>query len=171
MHLTPIHMLLRLVCLFVLLTAINACTFKVREPSGEEKAQITNELIALTNEIRAAAERADAEGLLQYHSETSNATHINDGTRYTKNDLLAHYQNVYTGVAKQEINIGNPTVTIFSEHLALVTSQGRFTSTSKSGSSISGDVAWTYLWQKNNGIWELIHAHQSFPGPIARSGQ
>ncbi len=171
MHFIPADMPLRLVYLFILLTTVNACTFQVREPSGEEKAQITNEVLALTNEIRAAAERADADGLLQYHSETSNATHINDGTRYTKNDLLAHYRDVYTGVAKQEINIGNPSVTIFSENLALVTSQGRFTSTSKSGSRLSGDVAWTYLWQKKNGTWMLMHAHQSFPGPIARSGQ
>ncbi len=73
-------------------------------------------------------------------------------------------------MARQEINIGDPTITFFSSDLVLVTSQGRFTSTSKSGSVLSGDVAWTYLWQRQNGAWLLAHAHQSFPGPIARSG-
>jgi ketosteroid isomerase-like protein len=78
---------------------------------------------------------------------------------------------VYNGVAKQEINIGSPTVRFFSPDLVLVTSQGRFTSTSQSGAVLSGDVSWTYLWERQNGVWSLAHAHQSFPGPIARSGQ
>ena len=160
----------RIILLSLLVTTLNACTLRVSEPSPEERNQITNEIMALTSEIRAAAERADADGLLRHHSAAPNAYHINDGKVYTRNDLLANYQQVYTGVAKQEINIGNPTVTILNKDLVLVTSQGRFTSTSNSGSNLSGDVAWTYLWKRENGVWTLQHAHQSFAGPIGRVG-
>ena len=153
----------------VLAMCLSACTLRVNEPSPEERAQITNEIMALIGEIRAAAERADADGLLLHHSDAPNAYHINDGKIFTRADLLAHYRNVYSGVSGQEINIGNPTINILNKDLVLVTSQGRFTSTSTSGSSISGDVAWTYLWKRDAGVWTLLHAHQSFAGPIARA--
>ena len=156
--------------LILLSLSLSACTLRVNEPSQDERVQITNEILALTSEIRAAAERADADGLFQHHSAEPNAFHINDGRLYTKNDLLNQYRQTYAGVARQEINIGSPTVNILNNDLVLVTSQGRFTSTSKSGSSISGDVAWTYLWQREAGIWTLLHAHQSFAGPIAPAG-
>lgn len=160
----------RFLLLVFFASTLSACTLRVGEPSPEERTQITNEIMALTSEIRAAAERADAESLFRHHSAAQNAFHINDGKVYTRADLLTHYRDVYTGVARQEINIGNPSITIFNKDLVLITSQGRFTSTSKSGSNLSGDVAWTYLWKRENGIWTLNHAHQSFAGPIGRSG-
>ena len=166
----PKHQMTRYFSIFLLLTTLSACTLRVNEPSPEERAQITNEIMALTSEIRAAAERADADGLFHHHSAAPNAYHINDGKVFTRNDLLSQYRDTYAGVARQEINIGSPNVTILNNDLVLVTSQGRFTSTSKSGSNISGDVAWTYLWKRENGVWTLVHAHQSFAGPIAPAG-
>ena len=53
-----------------------------------------------------------------------NAFHINDGKLYTKNDLLNQYRQTYAGVARQEINIGSPTVNILNNDLVLVTSPG-----------------------------------------------
>ncbi len=140
----------------------------MREPSGEEKNQMINEVLALTNEIRAAAETADADGLFRYHSDAPDAAHIIDGKRYIRSQMVQNYREVYAGVANQAINLGSPLVKVLSPNLVLVVSQGDFTSNSKSGSSLSGGVAWTYLWQRENETWTLLHAHQSFPGPISR---
>ena len=147
----------------------NACTLRVKEPSNEEKNQIIGEVLALTNEIRAAAEAANAEGLFQYHSNAPDAMHIIDGKQYTRGQMVANYRDVYAGVASQEINLGNPTVKLISPDLVLVVSQGDFKTNSRSGTSLAGGVAWTYLWQKQTDTWVLLHAHQSFPGPISRA--
>ncbi len=160
----------RFVLLLLLLFAINACTLRVKEPTGEERNKIISEVLALTNEIRAAAEAADAEGLFKYHSDAPDAAHIIDGKVFTRGQMIANYRDVYAGVANQEINIGNPSVKILSPTLVLVVSQGSFKTNSRSGSSLSGGVAWTYLWQKQGESWVLLHAHQSFPGPISRAG-
>ena len=149
----------------------NACTFRVREPSPEERDLIITEVLARTNEIRAAAEAADADGLFRYHSDAPDAVHIIDGRQFTRSQMVANYRDVYAGVASQVINIGSPVVKVLSPDLVLVVSQGDFKTNSKSGGSLAGDVAWTYLWQKQNDAWTLIHAHQSFPGPISRAEQ
>lgn len=161
----------RLAIVLILVFLSQACTLRVREPSNEEKDQLINEILVLTDEIRAAAEAADADGLFKYHSDAPDAAHIIDGRRFIRGQMVANYRNVYAGVASQQINIGNPLVTILAPDLVLVVSQGDFTTRSKSGGALSGDVAWTYLWQKKNNAWTLLHAHQSFPGPISRSGQ
>ena len=142
----------------------------MREPSGEEKDQIVREVMALTNEIKAAAEAANADGLFRYHSNAEDAAHIIDGKRFTRSQMVTNYRNLYAGVANQKINFGEPLIKVLSPDLVLIVSQGNFTSNAKSGSSLSGDVAWTYLWKKHNDTWTLLHAHQSFPGPISRAG-
>ncbi len=162
---------MRITLLILCLILASACELRVREPSGEEKNQMISEVLALTNEIRAAAEIADADGLFRYHSDEADAAHIIDGKRFTRSQMVNNYRNVYAGVESQQINIGDPVVKVLTPELVLVVSQGDFTTRSKSGSSLSGDVAWTYLWQKQNDVWILLHAHQSFPGPISRSGQ
>lgn len=150
---------------------VSACTLRVREPSGEEKNQLTSEVLALTNEIKLAAEAADADGLFRYHSDALDAAHIIDGKRYIRSQMVNNYRDVYASVASQEINTGEPIVKVLTPDLVLVVSEGSFTTNAKSGSSLSGGVAWTYLWQKKKDGWVLLHAHQSFPGPISRAGQ
>lgn len=162
---------MRSVLLLICVLLASACEFRVREPSGEEKNQIVSEVLALTNEIRAAAEAADADGLFRHHSDAADAAHIIDGKRFSRGQMVNNYRDVYAGVASQQINIGDPMVKVISPDLVLVVSQGTFTSNSKSGGALSGGVAWTYLWQKQNEAWVLLHAHQSFPGPISPLGQ
>lgn len=162
----------RITILLSVLLLANACTLRVNEPSGEEKSKIIGEVLELTNQIRLAAESANADGLFLHHSDAPDAAHIIDGKRYAKSQMISNYRGVYAGVDNQQINLGNPVVKVLSSDLVLVASQGDFTSKSKSGGSLSGDVAWTYLWQKQQNTWVLIHAHQSFSGPISpRSGR
>lgn len=161
----------RFLFFLILVLTTSACELRVREPSGEEKNQIVNEVLALTNEIRLAAESADAEGLFRYHSDAPDAAHIIDGKQFTRGQMISNYRNVYASVESQSINIGDPVVKVLSPELVLVVSQGNFTSNATSGSSLSGGIAWTYLWKKQNEAWTLLHAHQSFPGPISRADQ
>ncbi|MFK7847649.1 MAG: nuclear transport factor 2 family protein [Rhodothermales bacterium] len=161
----------RFLFFLILVLTTSACELRVREPSGEEKSQIVNEVLALTNEIRLAAESADAEGLFRYHSDAPDAAHIIDGKQFTRGQMISNYRNVYASVESQSINIGDPVVKVLSPELVLVVSQGNFTSNATSGSSLSGGIAWTYLWKKQNEAWTLLHAHQSFPGPISRADQ
>ena len=161
--------MVRLVTCAFLLVACSSCTLRVRQPSESEKSQITAEILALTRQVQAAAERADAAGLFMYHSDASEYIHIHNGVRYTRDELVANYQGIYRDVEKQEIDIGDPVISILSQDLVLVASQGTFKTTMKSGAFLNGDIAWTYLWKRDNESWKLLHAHQSFPGPIGRA--
>lgn len=159
----------RTVLFFLVLILCSACELRVRQPTAEEKIQIETEIMTLTNQVLSAAEQADALGLFRYHSNATEFIHINNGARFTKGELVTNYQEVYSGVEKQEINIGQPVISILSKDHVLVASQGTFKTFLKSGGTLSGDIAWTYVWERNRQQegWRLLHAHQSFPGPIA----
>ena len=154
---------------FAFLILCSACELRVRQPTPEERTQIETEIMALTNQVLNAAENADALGLFKYHSNATEFIHIHNGARFTKGELVANYQDVYSGVEKQEIDVGQPMISVLSKDLVLVASQGTFKTFLKSGGSLSGDIAWTYVWERDRERdgWRLLHAHQSFPGPIA----
>ena len=160
----------RLVTLLFLVVLAQACTLRVREPSSEEKNQLINEVLVLTDEIRAAAEAADADGLFRYHSDAPDAAHIIDGKRFVRSEMVSNYRGVYAGVASQQINIGNPSVKILAPDLVLVVSQGDFTTRSKSGGALSGDVAWTYLWQKKRRNMLASNECKNMPAHLIASG-
>ena len=151
----------------LLLILISACELRVRQPTPEERSEIEDEIMALTNEVLMAAERADALGLFKYHSSETDFVHIHNGARHTRRELVDNYQDVYSGVEKQEIDIGQPVISVLSKDVVVVASQGTFKTFLKSGGSLSGDIAWTYVWERDRTIdsWRLLHAHQSFPGP------
>lgn len=161
--------MVRITYFLVALVFCSACELRVRQPTAEERRQIEAEVMALTNEVLMAAERADALGLFKYHSNQTEFVHIHNGARHTKNELVANYQDIYSGVEKQEIDIGQPVISVLSKDVVVVASQGRFKTFLKSGGSLSGDIAWTYVWERDlaQDTWRLLHAHQSFPGPIA----
>lgn len=156
----------RISLLLLVVVFCNACTLRVRQPDPQERELITAEIMALTEQVLAAAERADAQGLFMYHSSGAEFIHINNGERFTREELVAYYQNVYSGVERQEISMGDPAISILSKDAVVVASQGRFKTFRKDGSTLSGDIAWTFLWRRDPNGWKLYHAHQSFPGPI-----
>ena len=153
----------------VIVLTSSACTFRMREASDEEQAQVVAEIMALTQQVQAAAERTDVLGLFRYHSDPGTFEHIHNGVRFTRDELIADYREIYADVESQEIDIGDPLISILSRNVVLVASQGTFKTTMKSGSTLSGDIAWTYVWQREGESWTLLHAHQSFPGPIGRA--
>ena len=164
----PTLTMARITCFLIVLTLCSACELRVRQPTAEERSQIEAEVMALTNQVLAAAEQADALGLFKYHSNESEFIHIYNGARFTKDELVTNYQEVYKGVEKQEIDIGRPVFSVLSKDVVVVASQGTFKTFLKSGGTLSGDIAWTFVWERDlsRDTWRLLHAHQSFPGPI-----
>ena len=158
----------RITYFFAVLVLLSSCQLRVRQPTPEERVQIESEIMALTNEVLTSAEQADALGLFKYHSNDREFVHIHNGARFTRGELVSNYQGVYSGVEKQEIDIGQPVINVLSKDVVLVASQGTFKTYLKSGGTLSGDIAWTYVWERErtSDAWRLLHAHQSFPGPI-----
>jgi SnoaL-like domain len=139
------------------------CTMRVRQPNDAEREAIQTLALNLTRDVLDAAEAVDVEAAFRYHSNMPDAVFLIDGKRYTRQELLVSYRDIYAGVEHQEIDFGEPTVSVVSEHLVIVSSTGRFVTKMKSGGSFARDAAWTYVWVYEGGAWNIRHAHQSFP--------
>ena len=151
----------RIALLLLVLTVCNACTLRVRQPDPREREQITSEILALTNQVLMAAEQADADRLFALHSTAIEYVHINNGTRLTRDQLVAYYKDVYSEVDRQEIEMGEPAFSILSKDAVIVAWEGQFTTYRNGGSTLTGEIAWTHLWKRTENGWKLFHAHHS----------
>ena len=136
---------------------------RVRQPNDVEREALETLVLNLTHGVLDAAETVDVEAAFRYHSNMPDAVFLIDGKRYTRQELLETYRSIYAGVEHQEINFGEPSVSVVSEHLVIVSSTGRFVTKMKSGGSFARDAAWTYVWVYEGESWNIRHAHQSFP--------
>ncbi|MEZ4699740.1 MAG: nuclear transport factor 2 family protein [Rhodothermales bacterium] len=153
--------------LWLLLFALqgSGCTLRMRQPDEAERNALRETVLSLTREILDAAEQVDVEAAFRYHSALPDAVFLIDGKRYTRRELIEAYQSIYAGVESQDIDFGEPTVTVVSEHMIVVSSTGRFVTRMKSGGSFARDAAWTYVWVNEGETWNIRHVHQSFPRP------
>ncbi len=139
------------------------CTMRMRQPNDAEREALETLVLSLTRDVLDAAETVDVETAFKYHSHMPDAVFLIDGKRYTRLELVEAYRGIYAGVEHQEIDFGEPTVSVVSEHLVIVSSTGRFVTKMKSGGSFARDAAWTYVWVYEGERWNIRHAHQSFP--------
>ncbi len=136
---------------------------RVRQPNDAERETLQTMVLSLTRDVLDAAETVNVEAAFRYHSNMPDAVFLIDGKRYTRGELLEVYRGIYAGVEHQEIEFGEPTVSVVSEQLVIVSSTGRFVTKMKSGGSFARDAAWTYVWVHEGESWNIRHAHQSFP--------
>lgn len=136
---------------------------RMREPSDSERETLAALALGLTREVIAAAEQVNVEAAFRYHSNLPDAVFLVDGRRYTRGELLEAYQGIYAGVESQQIDFGEPVVTVVSEKTVIIASTGRFITKLKSGGSFARDAVWTYVWVHEGEAWNIRHAHQSFP--------
>ena len=145
------------------LLLIQGCTLSVRDVSDQVRIATTDEVMALTQDVIASAERADVDGTFRYHSDAADASFVVYGKQYNRAELVAEYRDIYAGVERQEITLGNPVVMVVNKDMAILSSEGRFVATMKSGGTVSRDMAWTFVWMRRNEQWQVVHTHQSLP--------
>jgi uncharacterized protein (TIGR02246 family) len=131
-----------------------------------EKAAVVQTVTSLTKDFVTAASRADLDATFRFFSSDADAAVLNLGTRYTRQAIIELYRPIYASLRGQEIDIGQPVVAVLSPEAAVLSTQGRFTATYRSGAQVSSQFAWTLVWVRRNGQWSVLHAHQSFPEPL-----
>jgi len=148
--------------------AVSACAPARPELSPGERAAISDTVMVLTRAMFAAAERVDPEATFAAMSADSDAAHLNVGARFTRDSLLATYRGIFAGLQGQRLALQAPTVTVLARDAAVVSANGHFTATPKTGRMIESDAAWTFVWVNRGGRWTLLHSHQSLPSTVGQ---
>ncbi len=94
--------------------------------------------------------------------DTRHAGFIIDNTYYSTYDSMISSITSNIGSAKsQQITIEKKIITVLSNRLALLTTTGQSTLTLYSDTSFTYNFYWSFVYEKINGNWKVIHSHQS----------
>ncbi len=85
-----------------------------------------------------------------------------DGQQAVRGD----FQNFFDNVKNAKIEIVSMHV-VTDGKLALANSVQHFSGVDKSGKPTEGTFRVTDVWQKQNGVWKIIHTHASYPVDLA----
>jgi len=64
-----------------------------------------------------------------------------------------------------EYKIENMTVDVLSSNVAVLLGKYSLIATDTTGTTINLSAAWTYVFNKENGKWKIVHFHDSNPLP------
>ena len=65
------------------------------------------------------------------------------------------------GIDSQTIYLDEKKITVLSEKFAIITASGSSEVFLSNGTSFSGGFNWSFVYEKINNEWKVIHSHQS----------
>jgi len=152
--------------------AIAACvtlagsTAELRAQSAPDNAQQTVEqaLRAASVQLRAAAEKLDANALYAYVLDTATPPIIEAGrVAPTRAAALAGTVAGFQGLTSISYHYTREHVTVLSPTAALWVGEGTATALLRDGREIEAPFAETLVWVMRDGQWKILHAHRSVP--------
>lgn len=111
-----------------------------------------------------AAEKANAAGLYATLRDVHSLGFVNNGRMYPPQEsLLNTFEEVFSHIQSQEIEITDKRVWVISLSAAVSSNLGHFTTTDSEGKVSEGAFIWTFVYQKLGDGWKIVHSHLSFP--------
>ncbi|MDP4209402.1 MAG: nuclear transport factor 2 family protein [Bacteroidota bacterium] len=135
---------------------------QAQQLSAKRIAIIEKQIDSIFTDNLKAGEAVDMDKLAQSVDDSRKTGFISGGAYYAAFDsLLEKVKAGKNGIARQEYVLGQKKITVLSEKDALVTASGTSTLFTTSGSTFSVKFAWTFVYEKINNVWKVIHSHQS----------
>jgi ketosteroid isomerase-like protein len=153
--------------LFALLATTTSLSTSLRQrPVAADPPQqsIEAEILAVHEQMRAAAERLDAPALYAHVLDTKTPPIIEDGrVAETRGAALLRTARGFQGLTRLSYAYTRHTITVLSPTTALWVGEGTATASLEDGREVGGPFAETALFVKRDGQWMVLHAHRSTP--------
>lgn len=132
--------------------------------SEQQKDKTELELDSVFDIALAVGEKLDLNRISNSVNDYHKAGHIINGVFYSSFEtIMSDFRSNAAGVESQKYDIVNKEITILSENAGIVASSGNATVKFTSGTSVSVPFAWTFVYEKINGEWMVVHSHRSSP--------
>ncbi len=153
-------------CLLVFVTAILVgCSPTERALTGADREIARKAIDENTAEFIAAAEAADAARLYATLRDVHGLGFINNGRIYPPQDsLLNAFEDVFSHIDSQTIEFTDSRVWVISPAAAVSTNLGHGTTTDSEGIVSNYEFIWTFVYQRLDDDWKIVHSHLSFRG-------
>jgi uncharacterized protein (TIGR02246 family) len=136
-------------------------------PAAREDEQIKATVGALMEKLSRTAETFAAEKALAVLSDDADAVFFFDSKPCSKRQLIDTLTTIYATLQSMKINMDKPTITVLGPDAAVWAATGTATSVSKAGETFVETLNETWVWQRRNGAWRVVHSHESVAAPAA----
>ncbi len=158
------------IVLGLLLLLLLACNPKTKSETWQEtnengsfnETAIQTEIKALMQELTASAEKMSTEALDKYLSDEPFNTFFMGAKEYSKAELLQEVKKAYEPFTKQTLNATKTTIRVLSPEYVLWKGVMVSTATQKDGKTADMTLTETWLWEKTEAGWKVIHYDESW---------
>jgi ketosteroid isomerase-like protein len=135
-----------------------------QDMSETERLGIEQAVLKTNAEMVQAAESGDLDKLFGFVLENDRGAVVQDGKiLVTRRQVIESTRQGMAGFKKIDYIFEQELVTVLSPSLALLVADGVTDATTRDGRIFSVRFAQSVLFQLQNGKWQVLHAHRSFP--------
>lgn len=140
---------------------LTACGYRGIKP--DEQDSIGKQINALMAQIIGSSEKLDTSVLENYLGDSPGARFYLQGRPYGKKSFPAALKELWAPYSGQKIQVMEPGTIVFTPDSAMWLAQTSGIATAKDGSQTGLSFSETWLWQKEEGAWKVVHCHLSWP--------
>jgi hypothetical protein len=155
--------------LFLVSLALLFPTARCVAATATTAADAKAEVIAAYHASVAAAEALEVDTLVGALAENNQgALAINGRIILTRREAIDNTRANFRGIRKIKYDLGPLHVTLLASDAALLVANGSVMVETESGQTFTRTFAHTVVYQRRDGLWQVLHSHQS--NPLAEVG-
>jgi hypothetical protein len=139
------------------------CVLQAAEPATakQDKEEISNTILKLMDNLSRTAETLDAGKTLAPLSNDKDAVFFFDSKPYNRAELAHRLGKIYGNVKNMSIKMDRQAVKVLGPDAAVWIASGKGKSVGKDGESYEEFLTETWIWQRMEGKWQVVHYHES----------
>jgi uncharacterized protein (TIGR02246 family) len=154
--------------LWIALGSAGWCFGHAAEPAAANAtvntASIKAEVIATYNAAITAAESLNVDALAAFLTDNDEGSLVINGRiQLTRSDAVEATRKNFRTLKAVKYDVGTRHVTVLGPDVALLVTNGSVTVQGEEGPSFNREFAHTVVYVRQNGIWRVLHSHQSNP--------
>ncbi len=146
---------------FALTSCISVSVTESVETSAVDNPEVAAAVAKLMDELTRTAQTLDAEKTLAPLSKDKDAVFIFDSKPYTRSELAHCMGKIYGSLKTMSMKWDMECVKVLGPDSAAWIACGKGKSVSKSGESYEEYLTETWIWQRIDGKWQVVHSHES----------
>jgi len=147
--------------LFISSGCISVAVLESATPQEQDNPEVAATVGKLMDELTATAQTLDAEKTLVPLSKDKDAVFFFDSKPYTRSELAHYMGKIYGSLKTMSMKWDRKYVKALGSDAAVWIAIGKGNSVSKTGESYEEFLTETWIWQRIDGKWQVVHSHES----------
>ena len=130
--------------------------------NNHDDSQIKDQIIDITKDYNRVWETLNVDSIAEFHSDKSFAYYWHGGLASNSNDQFRKlFSSILSTTKEWSMKTAQPLVQVLNENAAIISFTCEAESTEMNGTKTNETGALTYIWNKVNDKWKLVHIHES----------